>query len=110
MYVLVKSSGALTFRYDYRMSCRREIVMLGQYGPLPSVAAVDNQALRLRARDHRSRPARTSWPSAEADEPSNPIKRRWQKGRCRCCDRISTFCGRDKVVGGGSDSFTIGKP
>ena len=33
MYVLVKSSGALTFRYDYRMNGRRETVTLGQYGP-----------------------------------------------------------------------------
>jgi hypothetical protein len=33
MYVLIKSSGALTFRYDYRMNGRRETVTLGQYGP-----------------------------------------------------------------------------
>ena len=32
MYVLVKSSGALTFRYDYRINSRRETVTLGQYG------------------------------------------------------------------------------
>ncbi len=33
MYALVKSSGALTFRYDYRMNGRRETVTLGKYGP-----------------------------------------------------------------------------
>lgn len=33
MYVLIKSSGALTFRYDYRINGRRETVTLGRYGP-----------------------------------------------------------------------------
>ncbi len=36
MYVLVKSSGALTFRYDYRINGRRETVTLGQYGEAKS--------------------------------------------------------------------------
>lgn len=33
MYILIKSSGALASRYDYRMNGRRETVTLGQYGP-----------------------------------------------------------------------------
>src|SRR5271169_4115458 len=32
MYVLVKPSGTLTFRLDYRMSGRRETVTFGKYG------------------------------------------------------------------------------
>jgi hypothetical protein len=33
MYVLVKPSGTLTFRLDYRMNGRRETVTLGKYCP-----------------------------------------------------------------------------
>jgi hypothetical protein len=33
MYVLVKPSGTLTFRLDYRMNGRREIVTFGKYRP-----------------------------------------------------------------------------
>src|SRR5215467_5175525 len=33
MYVLVKPSGTLTFRLDYRINGRRETVTLGKYGP-----------------------------------------------------------------------------
>lgn len=33
MYVVVKPSGALIFRYDYRINGRRETVTLGRYGP-----------------------------------------------------------------------------
>ncbi len=33
MYVLVKPSGTLTFRLDYRMNGRRETVTFGKYGP-----------------------------------------------------------------------------
>lgn len=33
MYVLMKPSGPLTFRLDYRMNGRRETVMFGKYGP-----------------------------------------------------------------------------
>src|ERR1700719_3127035 len=33
MYVLVKPSGTLTFRLDYRMHGRRETVTFGKYGP-----------------------------------------------------------------------------
>ena len=33
MYVVVAPSGTVTFRLDYRLNGRREIVTLGQYGP-----------------------------------------------------------------------------
>src|SRR5690606_20425407 len=33
MYVLVKPSGTLTFRLDYRLNGRRETVTFGKYGP-----------------------------------------------------------------------------
>lgn len=33
MYVLVMPSGAITFRYDYRLNGRRETVIIGRYGP-----------------------------------------------------------------------------
>jgi Arm DNA-binding domain len=33
MYVLVKPSGTLSFRLDYRMNGRRETVTFGKYGP-----------------------------------------------------------------------------
>ncbi len=33
MYVLVRPSGTLTFRLDYRMNGRRETVTFGKYGP-----------------------------------------------------------------------------
>jgi hypothetical protein len=33
MYVLLKPSGTLTFRLDYRMNGRRETVTFGKYGP-----------------------------------------------------------------------------
>lgn len=49
MYVLVKSSGALTFRYDYRINGRRETVTLGQYGP-DGVTLVRARELCLDAR------------------------------------------------------------
>src|SRR4051794_38232574 len=32
MYVLVATSGAITFRYDYRMHGRRETLTIGRYG------------------------------------------------------------------------------
>jgi Arm DNA-binding domain len=34
MYVLVKPSGTLTFRLDYRMNGRRETVTFGKHGPM----------------------------------------------------------------------------
>lgn len=33
MYVVVNPSGAVVFRYDYRMHGRRETLTLGRYGP-----------------------------------------------------------------------------
>ena len=33
MYVLVKPTGALSFRLDYRLNGRRETVTFGKYGP-----------------------------------------------------------------------------
>ncbi|SKA31465.1 tyrosine-type recombinase/integrase [Consotaella salsifontis] len=33
MYVLVIPTGAISFRYDYRINGRRETVILGRYGP-----------------------------------------------------------------------------
>lgn len=33
MYVLVMPTGAISFRYDYRLNGRRETVILGRYGP-----------------------------------------------------------------------------
>ncbi len=33
MYVVVSTSGAVSFRYDYRLNGRRETVTLGRYGP-----------------------------------------------------------------------------
>lgn len=33
MYLLVSPTGALTFRFDYRLSGRRETVIIGRYGP-----------------------------------------------------------------------------
>lgn len=33
MYLVVRPSGAITFRYDYRLNSRRETLTLGQYGP-----------------------------------------------------------------------------
>jgi len=33
MYVTVISSGAITFRYDYRLNDRRETLTIGRYGP-----------------------------------------------------------------------------
>lgn len=32
MYVLVQPSGAVVFRYDYRLNCRHETLTLGRYG------------------------------------------------------------------------------
>jgi hypothetical protein len=32
MYVVVKTSGSVIFRYDYRLNSRRETVTLGRYG------------------------------------------------------------------------------
>jgi hypothetical protein len=32
MYVVVATSGTITFRYDYRMSGRRETLTIGRYG------------------------------------------------------------------------------
>ena len=32
MHVVVSTSGALTFRYDYRLNGRREILTIGRYG------------------------------------------------------------------------------
>lgn len=33
MYVAVSPSGAITFRYDYRLNGRRETLTIGRYGP-----------------------------------------------------------------------------
>ena len=33
MYVMVATSGAVTFRYDYRLNGRRETLTIGRYGP-----------------------------------------------------------------------------
>lgn len=33
MYLLVTPSGAMTFRFDYRLNGRRETVVIGRYGP-----------------------------------------------------------------------------
>jgi integrase len=33
MYVLVQSTGSVSFRYDYRLNGRRETVTFGKYGP-----------------------------------------------------------------------------
>lgn len=33
MYVLVQPSGAIVFRYGYRLNGRRETLTLGRYGP-----------------------------------------------------------------------------
>lgn len=33
MYVVVKTSGSITFRYDYRINGRRETLTLGKHGP-----------------------------------------------------------------------------
>jgi len=33
MYVTVAASGAITFRYDYRLNGRRETLTIGRYGP-----------------------------------------------------------------------------
>ncbi|MCM2505908.1 tyrosine-type recombinase/integrase [Aureimonas altamirensis] len=33
MYLLVSPTGAMTFRYDYRLNGRRETVIIGKYGP-----------------------------------------------------------------------------
>lgn len=33
MYVVVQPSGAITFRFDYRLNGRRETLTLGRYGP-----------------------------------------------------------------------------
>jgi hypothetical protein len=32
MYVVVATSGPITFRYDYRMNGRREALSIGRYG------------------------------------------------------------------------------
>jgi len=32
MYVLVMPTGAITFRYDYRLNGRRETLIIGRYG------------------------------------------------------------------------------
>lgn len=32
MYLLVSPTGALTFRFDYRLNGRRETVIIGRYG------------------------------------------------------------------------------
>ncbi len=34
MYVVVQPSGAVVFRYDYRLNGRRETLTLGRYGPV----------------------------------------------------------------------------
>ena len=33
MYVVVATSGTVTFRYDYRLNGRRETLTIGRYGP-----------------------------------------------------------------------------
>jgi hypothetical protein len=33
MYAVVKPSGKIIFRYDYRLNGRRETVTIGRYGP-----------------------------------------------------------------------------
>ena len=33
MYVTVSTTGAVTFRYDYRLDGRRETLTIGRYGP-----------------------------------------------------------------------------
>jgi len=33
MYVTVSPGGTVTFRYDYRLNGRREMLTLGRYGP-----------------------------------------------------------------------------
>ena len=33
MYVTVSPAGTITFRFDYRISKRRETLTIGQYGP-----------------------------------------------------------------------------
>lgn len=33
MYVLVSPTGAISFRFDYRLNGRRETLVIGRYGP-----------------------------------------------------------------------------
>ena len=33
MYVVIQPAGAIVFRYDYRLSGRRETLTIGRYGP-----------------------------------------------------------------------------
>ena len=46
MYVTVSPAGTITFRFDYRISNRRETLTLGRYGPAGlSLSAAARNAL-----------------------------------------------------------------
>ena len=53
MYVLVKPSGTLSFRLDYRMNGRRETVTFGKYGPAGLSLARARAVHRCQAGDQR---------------------------------------------------------
>lgn len=49
MYAMVLTSGAISFRYDYRLNGRRETLMIGQYGP-DGISAAEARELLIEAR------------------------------------------------------------
>ena len=50
MYVVVSTTGAISFRYDYRLHGRRETVTLGRYGPVGLSLARAREVHRREAR------------------------------------------------------------
>lgn len=56
MYLLVQPSGALTFRFDYRLNGRRETVVIGRYGPTGvSLARAREKLLEAKRAVHEGR-------------------------------------------------------
>ena len=94
MYVLVKPSGTLTFRLDYRMNGRRETVTFGKYGPAGlSLARAPNGRSARDDRQQSKSSARSAgyWKrralvsSARNGSPRRP----WRTAHGRCAVRSS---------------------
>ncbi|WP_153110107.1 tyrosine-type recombinase/integrase [Propionivibrio limicola] len=79
MYVTVLKSGAISFRYDYRLNGRRETLVIGQYGP-DGISLAEARELLMEA---RKKVAAGVSPASEKQR----IKRKMQEEK-----RISELC------------------
>lgn len=82
MYVLVIPTGAISFRYDYRVNGRRETVILGRYGPA---------GLSLARAREKLIDAKRAVQEGRSDSKQCGKKKAWRRNRMALSPRSSAF-------------------